>query len=166
MVLYRYLPTVFWLVPLSLILMVLAVPLGLAVSAPHAQEQKAQTVTIYPTTLYYGDSIEITVTAFMPEYGLPAGSVTVAGHRLPVPGHFGTPGEKPVSDRDGRLTFKTTPKVNLPIGTQQLVVEVQGSFLASATVEIQGASHSISPASSVANQRVWVTGSGFTTGWP
>ena len=93
---------------------------------------------------------------------LSAGALTLAGHRLPVPGNFGTPGEKPVSDRDGRLTFKTTPDVNLPIGTQQLVVELQGNFLASATVEIRGASLSLSPASAVANQRVWVTGAGFT----
>ena len=74
MVRYRYPHIISWLILLGLILAVLAAPSSLAVSAPHAQEQKAQTVTIYPTTLYYGDSIEITVTRFMPEYGLPAGS--------------------------------------------------------------------------------------------
>ncbi len=162
MVRYRYPHIMFGLILLGLILAVLAAPSSLAVSAPHAQEQKSQTVTVYPTTLSYGDSIEITVNGFMPGYWLSAGAVTLAGHRLPIPGYFGTPGEKPVSDMDGRLAFKTTPEVNLPIGTQQLVVEVQGSFLASATVEIQGASLSLSPASAVANQRVWVSGAGFT----
>ena len=158
---HRYLPIVFWLIPLSVIFMVLAVSPGRTLSAPHTEE-RAQAVTVYPTTLSYGDSIEIAVTGYMPEYWLPAGTVTLAGHQLPIPGYLGTPGEKPVSDSDGRLTFKTTPEVNFPIGTQQLVVEVEGSFLASATVEIRGASLSLSPASAVANQRVWVFGTGFT----
>ena len=68
MVRYRYPHIMFGLILLGLILAVLAAPSSLAVSAPHAQEQKSQTVTVYPTTLSYGDYIEIAVNGFMPEY--------------------------------------------------------------------------------------------------
>ena len=125
-----------------------------ATAAPLAVDPIAQQVTVTPAKVLYGEWVEISVQGFLREYTLPAGAVTLAGVRLPVPGYFGTPGERPKSDKDGNLTFRTYPPLDTPLGSQPLVVAVDPIFLAITTLEFPGAPLTISAKSAVANQRV------------
>ena len=148
---------------LTVFLCTLAVPGANTRAAPGTSEPIAQQVTVSPAKMFYGQRVEITVKGFLPDYTLPAGSVTLAGLRLPVPGYFGTPGERPKSDELGNLAFRTYPPMDTPLGSQLLIVAIEPLFFASATVEFPGAHLSLSPTSAVANQQIQISGSGFSS---
>ena len=124
---------------LGLVLCCLAVYLGtMAVpgthtkAAPGASEPIAQQVTVSPAKVFFGERLEITVKGFPPDYTLPAGSVTFAGLRLPVPGYFGAPGERPKSDVLGNLTFRTYLPMDTPLGSQLLMADSSAAALSAA----------------------------------
>ena len=158
---HRFQRSRFWLVLccLAVFLGTLSVP----AAGTSAAEPIAQRVAVSPSKGFYGERIEITVKGFPPEYTLPAGSVTLSGLRLPVPGYFRTPGERPKSDERGNLTFRTYPSMDTPLGSLQLTVAIDPVFFASTVLEFPGASLSLSPTSAVANQLVRISGTGFSS---
>ncbi len=88
---------------LGLVLTVVAALNYYAGPSALADSPEGQRVTASSTAIDYDDRIEITVTGLPPKYTLHAGAVTLGGIRVPLPGYFGHPGEKPKSDRNAWL---------------------------------------------------------------
>ena len=120
-------------------------------------------VTVTPNQAYAGDSVEITVAGFPGDYSLPAGSVTIGGVMLPLPGIFGEPGLRPQTNVDGLVTFTTVLPADVPSGTQTLAVATaDGLGEKTASITVLSPSISIYPNPAVPNQAVVITGTGFT----
>ena len=97
-------------------------------------------------------------------YRVPAGSVTLAGLRLQVPGVFGAAGTQPAAGPEGDVTFPTRVPVNAPIGVQTLVVANNlGSEDHVVLLKVLASKISFWPQSAVANQTVTLRGSGFSS---
>ena len=159
---YRHIRAALVLCLLGISLAALVVAGDRARAASHAAGPVAQQVTVSPAVVSYGESVEITVEGLPPRYPLPAGAVTLAGLRLPVPGYFGTTGERPESDELGNLTFTTYPPTDTPLGSQSLAIAIAPLYFASTVLEFPGAPLSLSPTSAVPNQTVLLNGTGFT----
>ena len=71
-------------------------------------------VTAGPSEVYTGDDLAISIQGFPADYPVPAGSVTLGGVRLPIPGVFGVPGVKPVTDSLGDVTFTVQVPLDVP----------------------------------------------------
>ena len=147
---------------LGLVLTVVAALNYYAGPSALADSPEGQRITLSSTAIDYDDRIEITVTGLPPKHTLHAGAVTLGGIRIPMPGYFGHPGEKPKSDKLGNLTFTAPVPAGVPLGLQPLTIDLPYIFLASTTVDFLGASLSISPTTAVANETVLISGSGFT----
>ncbi len=120
-------------------------------------------VIMTPDEAYAGDTVEITVAGFPSGYSLPAGSVTVGGVSVPLPGIFGQPGVRAQTDADGQATFTTVLPADAPAGVQTLAVtNPDGSSQKTASITILTPSISIYPNPAVPNQAVVITGTGFT----
>jgi hypothetical protein len=127
-----------------------------------ADSPEGQRITVSPAAVSYEDRIEITVAGLPREVTLHADAVTLGGIRVPMPGYFGHPGEKPKSDKLGNLTFSAPVPAGVPLGLQPLMIDLSHIFLASTTVDFLGASLSTDPRTAVANETVLISGSGFT----
>ena len=127
-----------------------------------ADSPEGQRITVSPTAISYDDRIDIRVAGLPPEFILHAAAVTLGGIRVPMPGYFGHPGEKPKSDKLGNLTFTAPVPAGVPLGFQALTIDISNVFAASTMVDFLGASLSISPTTAVANETVLISGSGFT----
>ena len=89
-------------------------------SAPAFQD--APSVTVTPSEVYTGDTIEITLDGLSPGFGITGGSVTLAGKRLAVPGTFGAAGTQPITDASGEVSFTTKVPLEMPYGSNELMV--------------------------------------------
>ena len=120
-------------------------------------------LTMTPDVAYAGDTVEITVSGFPSGYSLPAGSVTVGGVSVALPGIFGQPGGRAVTGDDGSVTFKTFLPADAPIGVQTLAItNADGSGQKTASITIIAPSISVYPNPAVPNQAVVITGTGFS----
>ena len=147
---------------LGLVLLILVASSDYPGISALAAPPEGQRITVSPAAVSYDDRIEITVTGLPPKHTLHAGAVTLGGIRVPMPGYFGHPGEKPESDKLGNLTFTAPVPAGVPLGLQPLTIDLPYIFLASTTVDFLGASLSISPTTAVANETVMISGYGFT----
>ena len=85
-------------------------------SSALADSPEGQRITVNPTEISYDDRIDIRVAGLPSEYTLHAGAVTLGGIRVPLPGYFGHPGERPTSDKLGNLTFTAPVPAGVPLG--------------------------------------------------
>ena len=153
---FRYGPTLI-LVGLALLSIASAT---LILAAPGSQG--AGGVTASPSQVYTGDSIEISLEGFPADFLMPAGSVTLAGVRVPIPGVFATPGVRPKTDSLGNVTFSARVPLDMPVGDQTLAVtHFAGDGERTASVTVLGAVLSFLPSAGSANQAVLLRGAGF-----
>jgi hypothetical protein len=119
-------------------------------------------VTVSAGQVYTGESLEISIKGFPADYPVPAGSVTLGGVRVAIPGVFGEPGVPPVTDGLGDVTFTVRIPLGVPFGTQTLsVTHFAGDGERTATVSVLAATVSFDPNISSPNQAVVIHGSGF-----
>ena len=147
---------------LGLVLLILVASSDYPGVSALAAPLEGQRITVSPAAVSYDDRIEIAVAGLPRETTLHAGAVTLGGIRVPMPGYFGHPGEKPKSDKLGNLTFTAPVPAGVPLGLQPLMIDLSHIFLASTTVDFLGASLSTYPRTAVANETVLISGSGFT----
>ncbi len=120
-------------------------------------------VTVDPSQVYTGDTIEISLKGFPGDYPVPAGAMTLGGIRLPIPGVFGAPGVTPRTDSLGDVTFTVQVPSNVPLGDQTLTVtQFAGDGERTAAVTILAAEVSFSSGATSPNQPAVIRGSGFT----
>ncbi|PKB64407.1 MAG: hypothetical protein BZY80_03165 [SAR202 cluster bacterium Io17-Chloro-G2] len=138
--------------------------LGLAtyvLAAPAFQSGPGVTVT--PSEVYTGDSIEIAIDGLPPSYYIQGGWVTLAGTRLSVPGVLGAAGTQPVTNDSGEVSFNTKIPLEVPYGSHDLVVRnlpVGGDR--TATVTVLAAEITLSSTSASPNETVTLRGLGFS----
>lgn len=124
--------------------------------------QSAGSVTVTPNQAYTGDLIEITLLGFPGDYLVPAGSITLGGVRIPIPGVFGNEGTRPKTNSEGDVTFTTSVPIDAPFGPQQLkVVHFAGDGERTATVTVLHAEVTFSLSAGSPNQKVMLRGAGF-----
>ncbi len=73
---------------LFLIVLALSSVAGVTYILAAANLQASGSVTVAPESFYTGDSIEISLKGFPPDYPVPAGAVTLSGVRVPIPCTF------------------------------------------------------------------------------
>ena len=130
-----------------------------------AASPAAVSVSVNPDSAYNGDYIEITLNGFAADYLVPAGSVTLAGQRVPIPGVFGYRGTRPKVDSQGNVTFVTQVPVGVAPGVQPLAVaRIDGSGEVTTTMTVLAAELTVSPNPVVPNQSVIVRGADFSAG--
>ena len=125
--------------------------------------EQEQRVTVNPTSVTYGEPLEITLEGFPGDRALPAGAITFDGERVPIPGFFGAPGARPVADEHGVLSFTTTLPFDADVGLFSLTVEVSPLFSAETSLTFKGSHLILSPATAIPNQSIILSGSGFAS---
>ena len=130
--------------------------------APSTDAALEGSVTVVPDQAFNGDEITVTLQGFRSSTWLPAGSVSLGGVWIPIPGLFDYPGQQPFSDPDGRVTFKSQVPKNVPIGPQTLTVQWGADQERTAPFTVLSPSLTVTPKTTVANQPVIIRGSGFT----
>jgi len=133
-----------------------------AEAAPSFQGGQEQKVTVNPSSITYDEPFTISLEGFPKDMVLLPDSVTFDGKRVPVPGFLSFPGVRPVGDEQGALSFTTTLPHDVDVGTFQLKVETTPFFLATTDLTFKGGHLVASPAAVVPNQRITLSGSGFT----
>jgi len=123
----------------------------------------AVSVSVNPNSAYNGDYIEITLSGFAADYLVPAGTVTLAGQRVSIPGVFGHRGTRPKTDSQGNVTFLTRVPVGVAPGVQPLAVaRFEGSGEVTTLMTVLAADLTVSPNPVVPNQSVIVRGADFS----
>ena len=123
----------------------------------------AGVVTVRPSQVYTGDTIEISLKGFPADYPVPAGAVSLGGVRIPIPGVFGNPGTRPETNERGDATFLARLPPNVPFGEQQLIVRhFAGDGERMAKVMVLKAELTFSPGDVSPNQKVLLRGTGFS----
>ena len=155
--LLAYGPTIF-LVGLVLLSIASAT---LILAAPDSET--AGQVTVSPGQVYTGDTIEISLRGYPPDFLVPAGAVTLGGVRIPIPGVFGSPGVRPKTDSIGDVTFSSRLPLNVPFGEQELIVShFAGDGERTVPVMVLKAEVTFSPRAASPNQVVLLRGEGFS----
>jgi len=126
-----------------------------------ASTSKDLRVNVSPQAVTYDQEFEIVIEGLPDDYILPPGSLSLTGLRIDMPGYFGVPGIKPISDKDGKVTFKSRAHVSTVSGAHALEVAIFDRS-GSATLEFYGASLIFSDVAPVANQVITITGSNFS----
>ena len=120
-------------------------------------------VSVYPDQAYTGDSIEISLRCFPGDYLVSAGVVSLAGARVSVPGTFGNPGARPMTDGQGNVSFKTSVPLGVPLGPQNLTVtNFADGGERTTTLTVIGADLDFSPSTTSPNQTVVLQASGLS----
>ena len=133
---------------------------GYVLAAP---DRESSGVSVYPSRVYTGDPIEISLRGFLGDYFLPAGAVSLAGVRVAIPGTFDNPGVHPKTDSAGNVSFIVLVPQEIPFGSQILTVaNFADSRKRSVTITVLGADLSLTPAATAPNQTVVLLGSGLT----
>ena len=129
-----------------------------------AQDGESPGVSVYPNRAYTGDPIEISLRGFPGDYLLPAGVMSLAGVRVPIPGTFDNPGVHPRTDSAGGVSFTALVPLGIPFGPQILTVtNFADGRDRSATITVLGADLDFTPSATSPNQAVVLRGSGLTT---
>ena len=80
--------------------------------------QSGPGITVTPSEVYTGDSVEIALDGLPAGRFIHGGSVTLDGKRLSVPGVLGAAGTQPVIDPSGKVSFTTKIPLEVPYGSQ------------------------------------------------
>ena len=126
-----------------------------------ASTPKDLQMNVSPPTVTYDQEFEIVIEGLPADYFLPPGSLSLAGLRIDMPGYLGVPGIKPISDKDGKVTFKSRAHVSTPSGVHDLEAAIFDRS-GSVALEFYGASLGFSDVAPVANQVITITGSNFS----
>jgi hypothetical protein len=120
-------------------------------------------IRVSPAAFSYGDEITVSI------YGLPGDFILSPAHvelgptDISMPGYFGYPGDKPVSNNQGTLVFTTGVLDGLEPGSYYLTVDIETIFRSRATVDMLPIGLEVSSSTVVPNQEIWVMGRGFTS---
>jgi hypothetical protein len=128
------------------------------------QAEQVQKVTVYPSSVTYGDPLDITITGFPSSMFLSPGTVSFHGKQVPIPGSSGMDGARLKSDDRGVISFTTTLPNDVDVGTFPLTVEVPSFFNESVDLTFRGATLTLSTSVAVPNQTISLIGTGFTSG--
>ena len=119
-------------------------------------------ITITPSSVTYGEEIEILIEGLPPNSPMPFGVSKLAGWDLPLPGHHGLPGSKPVADYTGMVRFKTHINESTPSGIQTLIIDINGVYVGRASITFEGATLFLPTEGVVPNETITIRGSNFT----
>jgi hypothetical protein len=120
-------------------------------------------VRVSPAAFTYGDEVTVSIYGLTGDFILSPGHVDFGSVDISMPGYFGYPGVRPVSDDQGTLVFTTRVSDDLEPGSQYLTVDIEDIFRSRASVDMLPISLQVSSSTVVPNQEVWVMGHGFTS---
>ena len=118
-------------------------------------------VWIQPESAMQGDNLFITIKGMSPDYKLPAGSVRIGGFVVDVPGNVGLPGDAPVSNAVGMLSFLTQVPRGLSKGLYNVEWDKPGGTMLIATFEVLAGNLNVKPDIAVPGQVVTLKTQGF-----
>jgi hypothetical protein len=113
-----------------------------------------RSVSSEPPSGLPGDSIRVFIKGMDNNKVLRAGAVYIGGAKVDIPGWFGVPGSKPVSDSKGFVTFETTVPNALQPGYRTMIWDAPGGQTASMTFYVRESYLYFDPPSVVPGQMV------------
>lgn len=95
-------------------------------------------LTISPGAAFVGDEIIVSLAGMPTGFALPADALSIGGSRVPVPGYFGVPGEKPNTDSSGSVSF-TARVPSLTSGQHSVeIIGATGELLTTSLTVLEG----------------------------